>query len=79
MKGRMWIPISLVEKHVNNICFLIDIDFTYIQAPMPRVRWISPLGYEVNIDEAFVAIIALLSKEIDKESKLFGTYDIVKE
>ena len=37
-----------------------------------------PLGYEINVDEASIAIIALLSKEIDKEEKPFGTYDIVK-
>ena len=30
MKGRMRIPISLVEKYVHDICFLVDIDFTYI-------------------------------------------------
>ena len=37
-----------------------------------------PLGYEINVDEASVVIIALLSKEMDKEEKPFGTYDIVK-
>ena len=78
MKGRMRIPVSLVEKHVKDICFLVDIDFIYVQAAIPRVRWLRPLGYEINVDEASAAIIALLSKEIDKEPKLFGTYDIVK-
>ena len=39
MKGRMQIPIPLVEKHVKDIHFLVDIDFTYIQATFPRVRW----------------------------------------
>ena len=78
MKGRMRIPISLVGKHVNDIYYLVDIDFTYIQAKFPRVRWLRPLGYEVNIDEASVAITTLLSKEIDKEAKHFGMYDIVK-
>ena len=78
MKGRMRIPIYLVQKNVNNICFLVDIDFTYIQATFPRVRWLRPLGYEVNIDEASAAITALLSKEIDKEEKHFGMYDILK-
>ena len=78
MKGRMRIPISLVEKHEKDICFLVDIDFTYIQAALPRVRWLRPLGYEINVDEASTAIITLLSKEFDKEEKHFGTYDIVK-
>ena len=37
-----------------------------------------PLGYEINVDEASVAITTLLAKEMDKEEKPFGTYDIVK-
>ena len=28
MKQRLMIPISLVEKHINDICFLVDIDYT---------------------------------------------------
>ena len=78
MKGRMRIPVSLVEKHVKDICFLVDIDFTYIQAALPRVRWLRPLGYEINVDEASAAITTLLFEEFDKEAKKFGTYDIVK-
>ena len=31
MKRRMRIPISLVEKHINDICFLVDTVYTYIQ------------------------------------------------
>ena len=41
MKGRMRIPISLVEKHEKDICFLVDIDFTYIRDALLRVRWLS--------------------------------------
>ena len=78
MKGRMRIPISLVEKHENDICFLVDIDFTYIQVAVPRVRWLRPLAYEIDVDEASAAITTLLAKDLDKEAKHFGTYDIVK-
>ena len=77
MKQRLRISVSLVEEHVNDIC-LVDIDFTYIQAAIPRVRWLRPLGYEINVDEAFAAITTLLVEEMDKEAKPFGTYDIVK-
>ena len=38
MKQRMRIPVSLVEQHVHDIFFLVDIDYTYIQAVVPRVR-----------------------------------------
>jgi len=37
MKKRLRIQISLVEKHVNDVCLLVDIDYTYIQATIPRV------------------------------------------
>ncbi|MDF3691458.1 hypothetical protein P3S59_25880, partial [Enterobacter hormaechei] len=72
------IPASLVEKHTNDICFLVDIDFTYIQAVIQRVRWLTPFGYEINIDEASVAITALLAEEADKNAPHFGTYDVVR-
>ena len=78
MKGRMRIPILLVEKHVQDICFLVDIDFTYIQVVVPRIRWLRPLPYEIDVDEALAAITTLLAKDFDKEVKYFGTYDIVK-
>lgn len=32
MKKRPRIPISLVEKHFNDVFFLVDTDFTYVQA-----------------------------------------------
>ena len=78
MKQRLRIPISLVEKHFRDIFFLFDIDYTYIQASITRVRWLRPLGYEINVDEASAAITTFLAEEIDKEAKPFGTYDIVK-
>ena len=45
---------------------------------MPRVGWLRPLGYEINIDEASIAITTLIVEEVDKGAKLFGTYDVVK-
>ena len=74
----MRIPISLVEEHVNDICFLVDIDYTYVQEVSPRVRWLRPLGYELDVDQASASIIAFLAEEIDKATKNFGTYEVVK-
>jgi hypothetical protein len=79
MKQRVRIPVSLVEKHVKDLCFLVDIDYTYIQVVVPRVRWLKPLGYELYIDEADAAITPLLVEEVDKSAKPFGTYENVKE
>ena len=78
MKQRMRIHVSLVEQYYNDICFLVDIDYTYIQVDVPRVRWLRPLGYEINVDEALATIIALLAEKIDKSTKLFGNYDVMK-
>ena len=66
MKQRLRIPISLVEQYYNDICFLVDIYYTYIQTVVLRVRWLRPLGYEINIDEASTAITTLLVEGVDK-------------
>ena len=60
MKQRMRIPVSLVEQHVKYIFFLVDIEYTYIQTVIPRVRWLRPLGYKIDVDQASTTIIALL-------------------
>ena len=44
-------PVLLVEQHYNDICFLVDSNDTYVQYSIPRVRWLRPLGYEINVDE----------------------------
>lgn len=74
----MRIPVSLVEKHIDDICFLVDIDFTYVQVAIMRVRWLRPFGYELDVDEASTAITTLLAEEVDKATKPFGTFDVVK-
>ena len=69
MKQRLRIPISLVEKHYNDVFFLVDVDYTYVQETIPRVKWLKPLPYEVNVDEASTTITTLLSEEIEKNAK----------
>ena len=66
-----------MEKHINDICFLVDIDYTYIQVVLPRVRWLRPLGYELDVYQASAAITKLLAEEMDKNAMAFGTYDVV--
>ena len=71
MKQRLRILISLVEKHYDDICFLVDVDHTYVHATIPMVNWINPLPYEINVDEASVGIIDLLEEDIDKSDISF--------
>ena len=66
MKKRMRILVSLVNKHEDDICFLVDIDFTYIQAIIPRVRWLRTLGYKLDIDQASVAITTYSQRKLIK-------------
>lgn len=78
MRKRSRVPVSLVEKYNKDICFLVDIDFTYAQEDFPRVSWLMPLPYEVNINEAIAAITTLLADEIDSKTPYFGTYEEAK-
>ena len=78
MKARYKIPISLVEKHAQDVCFLVDNDITYVQVARPRVRWLKALPHEVNIKETSIAIKILLLEEIDTKAQGFGTYDETK-
>ena len=63
MKKRMRIPIFLAEQHINDICILVDIDHTYIQVVVPRVKCLRPLGYELYVDEASTSITTLLTED----------------
>ena len=42
------------------------------------MRWIRPLGNEINVDEASTKITTLLVEEVDKEPTTFGNYDLAK-
>ena len=78
MKKILRILVSLVEKHYDHVFFLVDVDYTFVQAATPRVRWVRPLGYEINVDKASAAIRVLLAKEVDKDVKSFGNYELAK-
>ena len=43
MRKILRILVSLVEKHFDDVFFLVDTDFTYVQETIPRVRWLRPL------------------------------------
>lgn len=78
MKKRLRILVSLVDKHFNDIFFLVDTNYTYVQVEFPRVRWLRTLGYEINIDKASVVITASLEEEMDKEATTFVNSDVAK-
>lgn len=75
MKGRSQIPISLVEKHHKDVCFLVDTDFIHMQVIMLGIRWLRPFPYEVNVDETSTAITTILAKDKDPKGTYFGTFE----
>ena len=58
--------------------FLANTNFTYVQVFVPRVRWLRPLGYEINVYEASVTITTLLVEDVDAKATVFGNYDMAK-
>ena len=78
MKNRFRILKKLVEDYKDDICFMVDYEKVYIQAVRPRVAWVKPLEYEVNINDTKDIIEALLNETMDPKATYFGTYDEAK-
>ena len=57
---------------------MVDCDNVYIPETRPRVAWVKPLEYEVNIDDTKDIIEALLNELVNPKATYFGTYDEVK-
>ena len=78
MNNRFRIPKKLVEDYKDDVCFMVDNKKVYIQAIRPRIVWVKPFGYEVNIDEIKDIIEALINEPVDPKAPYFGTYDEAK-
>ena len=57
---------------------MVDCDKVYIHVVKPRVAWVKPLDYEVNIDDTKDIIEALLNEPMDPKATYFGTYEEAK-
>ena len=79
MNNRFRIPPKVVEDYKDDVCFMVDCDKAYIQPVIPRVAWVKPLPYEINIDEARDIIEALVNEPTDPKLPAFGTYDKAKK
>lgn len=47
MKQRTRIPKSMVEKYKDELCLMVDTNFTNMEAITHRVMYVDPLGYEI--------------------------------
>ena len=65
MNNKFRIPKKLVKFYKDDIFFMVDCDKVYIQEIRPRVVWVRPLGYEVNIDDTNDIIEAFLNELVD--------------
>ena len=68
MNNNFRIPKNLVADYKDVVCFMVDSDKVYIQAFKPRIVWVKPLGYEVNIDERKDIIEALINEPFDPKA-----------
>ena len=75
MKKRYRIPPSLVEKYKDDICFMVETDFTCMEVIIPRMKFIEPMGYEMStkIIEGYTQII--LQSKVDSSCPRWGTYN----
>ena len=75
MRQRFRIALAIVDQFKEDICIMVNIDYTYIQAVEPQETFLDPLGYELNDDIVVGYIDLLLKLETDKAKYRFGTYD----
>lgn len=75
MKRTMRIPKELVTKYYSDICFLVDMNNTFLQAVKSRKAWLQSFDYEIDSDVVSANIDALLKEEIDVEAEPFGKYE----
>ena len=78
MQSRFRIPKKLVDDYEQDIYFLVDYDKVHIQVVRPRVAWVRPLFYEVNIDDTKDIIEALVNELVDPKAPYFGIYEEAK-
>ena len=79
MNNRFQIPPKLVEDYKDDVCFMVHCEKVYIEVVIPRVAWVKPLPYEINIDEAKDIIEALVNEPAIPNIPYFGTYEEAKK
>lgn len=68
-----------MEEYKDEICFEVDTDIYIIRAIETRTKCFPPMGYEMNIDVAYIKIKGLLEKPIDKSSTRYVALEEVKK
>ena len=74
MKQRYRIPPVLVEKYKDELCFMVERYFTCMEAVVPRVKFIEPMGYEMSEDLIEGCAQIILHSEVDSNYPRWETY-----
>ena len=72
MRQRFRIVPTIVDKFKEDICVMVNTNFTYIQVVEHWETFLDPLGYELS-DETIARYLDLLSKSEDQANYRFGT------
>ena len=75
MKQRFKILKYVVEKNKDDICFMVEIDFTSMDVIEPREIFIQPMWYEVNEEFLEGYTKRILESKRDTEYPRWGTYE----
>ena len=78
MKLRMQIPEELITRYYNDICFLVDIENTFVQEVKSRKAWLQHFNYEIDSDLVSANIVTPLKEEIDIAAKPFRKFEEAK-
>ena len=70
---------AIVERFIDDICIMVDTNFTHIQVVEPWETYLDPLGYEISDDIAIGYIDLLLKYENDQAEYRFGTYEEITQ
>ena len=74
MKQRFRISFAIVNRFKEDICILVDMDYTYIQEVEPQEKKLDPLSYELSDDVKICYIDLFLNSEKDKEKHKVGNF-----
>lgn len=73
MRERFRIPRSMTYKYKEDIYFMVDTNFTYIEEVEPHMMYVEPLGYEIIEEEIERYEKIILEENQDKEFDMLGT------
>ena len=48
MKKRYRIPPTLIDKYEDELCFMVETDFTCMEVVVPQVKFIERMSYEMS-------------------------------